>query len=267
MLNGLLLLDAVRLTEILFGWSLGVQTLEYLRMRAATGPDGLWAWSVQRGDIPNAVLRRVLDGLFAPAVHQAHLWLRLAAALWLLLEGGNAVAMGFLFAGNLLILIRWRGAFNGGSDFLTLVVLTGLCIIHLGALWFEPLLAMRAGLWYIAIQAITSYFMSGWVKILRPEWRRGEAMTVFLNGAIYGPLPPGHWLHRPALAFLGSWAFILWECAFPFALVNPLHAIGFCAVAAVFHFLVFWFFGLNRFFWAWMASFPAIVWCAGQRWS
>jgi hypothetical protein len=28
--------------------------------------------------------------------------------------------------------------------------------------------------------------------------------------------------------------------------------------------LVFWFFGLNRFFWAWVASFPAIVWCAGQ---
>jgi hypothetical protein len=38
-----------------------------------------------------------------------------------------------------------------------------------------------------------------------------------------------------------------------------------CAVAALFHFLVFWFFGLNRFFWAWVASFPAIIWCAGQR--
>ncbi|UUZ62889.1 hypothetical protein LP417_24100 [Polaromonas sp. P1-6] len=36
----------------------------------------------------------------------------------------------------------------------------------------------------------------------------------------------------------------------------------FCAVAAVFHFLVFWFFGLNRFFWAWISTFPAVLYCA-----
>ena len=106
--------------------------------------------------------------------------------------------------------------------------------------------------------------MSGAVKILRPEWRSGRAMTIFLNGAIYGPLPPAHPLRHPKLAMLGAWSFILWECAFPLALLAPTHAVVFCAVAAVFHFLVFWFFGLNRFFWAWMASFPAIVWCAGQ---
>ena len=115
------------------------------------------------------------------------------------------------------------------------------------------------------LQSITSYFMSGWVKILRPEWRSGQAMTIFLNGAIYGPLPEDHLLRNPRLAFLGSWAFIFWECAFPFALINPAHALGFCMIAGGFHFLVFWFFGLNRFFWAWMCSFPAIIWCAGQR--
>jgi len=27
---------------------------------------------------------------------------------------------------------------------------------------------------------------------------------------------------------------------------------------------VFWFFGLNRFFWAWLATFPAILGCASQ---
>ena len=41
-------------------------------------------------------------------------------------------------------------------------------------------------------------------------------------------------------------------------------AVVFCAVASVFHFLVFRFFGLNRFFWAWMTTYPAILWCAGQ---
>jgi hypothetical protein len=30
----------------------------------------------------------------------------------------------------------------------------------------------------------------------------------------------------------------------------------------LFHFLVYWYFGLNRFFWAWLASFPAVIYCA-----
>jgi hypothetical protein len=66
------------------------------------------------------------------------------------------------------------------------------------------------------------------------------------------------------LAAIGSWTFILWECAAPLALLDTRLAVVFCAIAALFHFLVFWFFGLNRFFWAWVASFPAILWCAGQ---
>lgn len=255
---------ALRATEILLGWSLGIQTLEYLRMGGATGPQGLWAWSVQRDDIPQASIRRVLDILFRPPLHTAHLLARLLAAGLLIVDGGNAAIMLFLFFGNLLVLIRWRGAFNGGSDFMTLVVLTGLLVVRLGGEAGYGEGAVWAGLWYICLQAVTSYFVSGWVKIARPEWRSGRAMTIFLNGAIYGPLPPDHPLRRPLLAFLGSWAFILWECAFPFALVDRAHALAFCLIAALFHFLVFFFFGLNRFFWAWICSFPAIVWAAGQ---
>ena len=257
-------LVAIRATEIVFAWSLAIQTLEYLRMGQYTANDAFWSWQLQRADIPNAPVRALLDVLFKPHMHQLHLVLRLCAAVALAVQGASLLLIGFLFVGNLLILIRWRGAFNGGSDFLTLVVLTGLLIAYAVGTWVDAELGVQAGLWYIGIQAITSYFMSGAVKILRPEWRRGRAMTIFLNAAIYGPLPERHPLRQPKLALLGSWSFILWECAFPFALVNPVHAVGFCAVAAFFHFLVFWFFGLNRFFWAWMASFPAIVWCAGQ---
>ena len=259
------LAQALRWTEWLFALSLAIQTLEYLRMRHATDETGLWAWSLQRRDVPVAWVRRCLDVLFAPAVHQAHLWLRLCAAAVLAFSGGSLALVWFLFAGNVLILIRWRGAFNGGSDFLTLVVLTGLVIVYSVGAGMDAELGTRAGLWYICIQSMTSYFMSGAVKLLRPEWRSGRAMTIFLNAAIYGPLSPRHLLRRRTLALLGSWSFILWECAFPLALINPMHALGFCAVAACFHFLVFWFFGLNRFFWAWLASFPAIIWASGQR--
>jgi uncharacterized membrane protein YphA (DoxX/SURF4 family) len=115
------------------------------------------------------------------------------------------------------------------------------------------------------LQSITSYFMSGWVKLMQPEWRGGQAMTIFLNAAIYGPLPPASVLRKPWVARLGAWAFIGWECAAPLALLHPLAALIFCAIALLFHFLVFWFFGLNRFFWAWIVTFPAILACSAQR--
>ncbi len=258
------LLVAIRTTELVFAWSLAIQTLEYLRMGKYTADDGFWSWQLQRADIPNAPMRALLDVLFKPRLYQLHLVLRLLAAAVLAVQGASLPLMVFLFVGNLLILIRWRGAFNGGSDFLTLVVLTGLFISQgVGALG-NPELGWQAGFWYIAIQAITSYFMSGSVKVLRREWRNGSAMTIFLNGAIYGPLSPTHPLRNKWLALIGSWSFIVWEMLFPLSLLDPRLAVVFCAVAAVFHFLVFWFFGLNRFFWAWVCSFPAIIWCSAE---
>jgi hypothetical protein len=258
------MLMAIRATELLFAWSLFIQTLEYLRMGKTTANEGLWSWSLQRADIPNASARAWFDVLFKPRVHQLHLLLRLLAAVWLAAQGASLPLIGFLFVGNLLILIRWRGAFNGGSDFMTLVVLTGLLISQVVSVFANPQRGWQAGFWYIAIQAITSYFMSGSVKLLRREWRNGSAMTVFLNGAIYGPLSATHPLRNTWLAMLGSWGFIVWEILFPLSLLDPRLAAVFCTVAALFHFLVFWFFGLNRFFWAWLCAFPAIIWCSAQ---
>ena len=257
-------LMAIRATELVFAWSLAIQTLEYLRMGPYTADDAFWSWRLQRADIPNAPVRALLDVLFKPHMHQLHLVLRLCAAVALAVQGASLPLIGFLFVGNLLILIRWRGAFNGGSDFLTLVVLTGLLISQVVGAFGNVQLGWQAGFWYIAIQAITSYFMSGAVKLLRREWRNGSAMTIFLNGAIYGPLSATHPLRNKWLALMGSWGFIMWEILFPLSLLDPRLAAVFCAVAALFHFLVFWFFGLNRFFWAWMCAFPAIIWCSAQ---
>jgi hypothetical protein len=258
------MLMAIRVTELVFALSLTIQTLEYLRMGKYTANDAFWSWQLQRSDIPSATVRALLDVLFKPNVHQLHLVLRLCAAVMLAVQGASLPLIGFLFVGNLLILIRWRGAFNGGSDFMTLVVLTGLLISQVVGAFGNVQLGWQAGFWYIAIQAITSYFMSGAVKLLRPEWRNGSAMTIFLNGAIYGPLSATHPLRNKWLAMMGSWGFIVWEILFPFSLLDPRLAAVFCAVAALFHFLVFWFFGLNRFFWAWLCAFPAIIWCSAQ---
>ena len=256
----------IRCLELLCACSLLLQTLEHWCIADSTDPEGVWSWPVQRADIPDSAVwtKRFLDGAFLPQYYRAMLVLRGLGAVLLAWSGASLGLACWLFLSQLLLLVRWRGAFNGGSDFMTLIVLTGMLIAQCMAQAGDPELGWRAGLWYISLQTVTSYFMSGWVKLLQPQWRSGEALVVFLNGAIYGPLPARHLLSRPLLARAAAWAFIVWECSFPLVFVGPLTALFFCATAVVFHFLVFWFFGLNRFFWAWLATFPAILGCASQ---
>ncbi len=260
-------LQAVRMLECLLAWSLGLQTLEFLRIHRTGMVERIWHWPDQKADVPDQPgwLKAALGFVFQPAIHQAHLYLRLAVLLHMAWQGSGLAHFVFLFVSAVVVLIRWRGAFNGGSDFMTLVVLSGGLIAHIVGAWTHPELGWQAGLWYISIHAISSYFMSGWVKLKHAHWRSGQALTIFLNGAVHGPLPADSWFRKPWLARLSAWSFILWECAFPLALSGPAQAQAMCAVAGVFHFLVFWFFGLNRFFWAWVTCFPAVIYCADWK--
>ncbi len=257
---------AARSVEILCGLSLIIQTIEFLNLREALGPQGVWTYAIGRDDLAHA--SQPVQNLFAFLAREdvwlLHLVLRLLAALVLIIDGASLPLVGFLFAGTLVILIRWRGAFNGGSDFMTIVVLSGLLIAMLVGASGDSELGWRAGMIYIAIHAASSYFISGGIKLLNPEWRSGEALALFLDGGIYGPLSrlSLYWL-RP-VAMLCSWAFIVWECLVPLAFFDAELAVIYCAVAGLFHFLVFWYFGLNRFVFAWLASFPAIIYVASQ---
>ena len=180
------------------------------------------------------------------------------AAVALMVVGNHLAIALLLFIGNILLLIRWRGAFNGGSDFMTLITATGLLIAQVVQAFTDAQTGWSAGLGYIAIQTLSSYFVSGWVKLKRPEWRNGQALPVFLNSGLYGPLKSDSVFRRPVVALVCSWAFILWEGLFPLVLVFPSWTFGVVGVALLFHFLVFWFFGLNRFFWAWAANLGSI---------
>lgn len=256
---------AIRGFECLLGWSLLLQTFEYLRIQKL---DRIADWPLLQQEIPPrpAWLKSALIPLLMPKPYNALLLLRLALAVALM---GGQLGLGgavLLFVLALLLLIRWRGAFNGGSDFMTLVAITGLLVAHGVGSLTDHNTGWRAGFGYICLQTLSSYFVSGWVKLLRPEWRSGRAMTLFLDTGIYGPLPQKSLLRHPALARTGSWTFTLWEGCFPLALLDVRLAWLFCAVAALFHFLVFLYFGLNRFFWAWLTTFPAVLYCAGTTW-
>ena len=198
------------------GWSLGVsllvQTLEFFRLQRDMSSDGVWVWDVLRKELPknapNAI--RFFDFLFDRKIHWIHLSARLLAVCGLLLLGPSLWLMVFLFLSHVALLFRFRGAFNGGSDFLSLVVITGLLLSELTHEWSPLEWGYRAGFWYITLHTVSSYFISGWVKLKRPEWRDGSALVMFLDGGIYGPLSPKSLFRLRGLAVLCSWSFIVW---------------------------------------------------------
>lgn len=244
--------------------SLLIQAIEALRLQAGSALLAPWPWSIQRDDLRDSskLVRAVFDRLYRPGIHRAHLIVHMLAALSLPWAGATLPVAAGLLVSQVLISIRWRGAFNGGSDFMTLSVLGGIAIAALTAPWLGESLAWQAGLWLISIQALSSYFLSGTVKLRYAGWRHGRALPALLDGGLYGPLPPTSLLRQPVVAMVCSWAFIIWEAAFPLSMIDPRLTTLWCAIGIAFHLLVWWFFGLNRFFWAWMATFPALIGCA-----
>jgi hypothetical protein len=215
---------ALRLTEMLLGFAFLLQSLEHMKGRA--------------DDRPLFMLRAFLSLFLIAGLYTQWVWVTL------------------VFVG-LLMLRRFQGPYNGGSDRMSLLILCCLCLAYL-----FPLPQFQEYVFgYLAVQLVLSYFISGWVKILNPEWRSGRALQdVFAFSAYPVSEALRSLAKRPRLLFVGAWAVMVFEVAFPFALITQGTLIVALAVAAVFHFANACLFGLNRFFWSWLAAYPSLIW-------
>jgi len=162
---------------------------------------------------------------------------------------------------SLVTLHRFQGPYNGGSDRMGLLALW--CLTLAQCLPMEKGREVVFG--YLGAQVVLSYFMAGWVKIVNPDWRNGRALRqVFAFSAYPVSESLRGWAARPRILFVMSWAVMLFEIGFPLTLISrPTLAVG-LAVAAAFHLANACLFGLNRFFWTWLAVYPAIIWLQGR---
>lgn len=162
---------------------------------------------------------------------------------------------------SLFILRRFDGPYNGGADRMGLLALWCLVAAH-----FLPESKWREiAFGYLGAQAMLSYFVSGWVKIVSPDWRNGRALRdVFLFSAYPVSEKLRGLANRPSLLLIASWAVMLFELAFPLSLVSQPTLIAALIIAAAFHFANACLFGLNRFFWTWISVYPAIIWLQGR---
>jgi Vitamin K-dependent gamma-carboxylase len=156
-----------------------------------------------------------------------------------------------------ILLYRFQGPYNGGSDCMSILVLLCLFLSHIAPTPFWQQLALG----YLAFQLTFSYFQSGYIKIINVDWRSGQALTdVFAITAYPVSEHARRWAKSPQLMFVMSWSVIVFELLFPLSLLNHYALIVALAIAAMFHLANACLFGLNRFFWIWPAAYPIILW-------
>ncbi|MFN8609515.1 MAG: hypothetical protein U0931_18395 [Vulcanimicrobiota bacterium] len=196
--------------------ALSLQSLELLKV-----------WSRVHSIWTLELVRRQ-TGWFPPdRLFEVLLWSRLAASLALAWSTHPALVWLLLLI-TLLTAVRFGGSLNGGSDYMTMVVLSSLLVP-----W---------GRTYLAVQLTLCYVVAGLVKIRLPEWRSGQALTRMTG------LP----------AFL-SLPMLLWECTFPLAWTSRPLLWTYLAIGTGFHLTNARILGLNRFFWIWLAVYSRLI--------
>lgn len=162
-----------------------------------------------------------------------------------------------LFVTSLIMLHRFQGPYNGGADKMGLLILTCLTLAQISPHPFFAELALA----YLAVQLILSYFVSGQIKILNPDWRSGQALADVFAFSAYPVSENLRALAKhPNIMFSASWAVMIFELIFPLSFLNSAALILALFIAALFHLTNACVFGLNRFFWTWLAAYPSILW-------
>ncbi len=258
--------DAVAWTTCLTAISVALLATETLADRASHRDTGLLGLPVAQTRHPWLLVPWVERAVVIVLGYRALLtWttLRLLAALALIalpLEpASRSITIAFL-AGSSLLLGARTGFGMDGADQMTTLVLLALAV---DALVDTPL-ARQAALWFIAAELALSYAVAGTAKLLGPEWRSGRAIWGVLSTRMYGVPPVGIWLRdRPWLSKLICWSVILGEGLFPLVFVVP-PPVGWVLIAAglSFHLGTALLMGLNTFLWAFLACYPALLWCA-----
>ena len=237
-------------------------------MRRIYSDDGLLSWQVLRVARPRSPLpgvQRRVDRLFRPRAYVVLLVLKVTTALSLLalsLAYPHArLAVGLLDGAMLvqLLLMKRRSVYGlDGADQMFVVVFLGLSVHELMPLGS---LGSAAGLVYVAAQTVLSYLIAGTAKLKGSSWRDGSAIAGIMSTKIYGNSFAAALLHgRPALGRIICWSVITFEVTFVAVLFVDRPTIWvMLGVGVLFHAGIAVLMGLNSFFLAFVATYPAVA--------
>lgn len=249
--------EVVLLTTRLISFAVVLQGIEILLLKKYWSEKGIWNWEALREDYRQTpgVLLSITHFLLKEKVFVGLVVLQIILAVANIIDPHARITLWILML-SIIQLSRWRGFFNGGSDSMTFVIL--LSCVFMG-FFLEEQKIQLGFLWYIALQATLSYFVAGVSKAKSKSWWNGKELSLLMTHTSYAiPMTVKNFLNRPLGAKLASLGLILFECSFPLAFINKQFAIVYLSAAVIFHLINFYVLGLNRFFFAWIAAYPAI---------
>lgn len=239
-----------------------VSALEHLASPALFRDDGVLGWPTARTRHRwmSGRLRRPLDAVFGERGVRVLLVSRVAAAA-VLASGVAARPLRLLCAGHLALTghaLALRTPYGSdGAESMVSVVLTASALSRAaGVDERTATLFLR----FVTAQATFSYLVAGVAKAGAPLWFDGTAVRDVLRTRIFGHERLYELVRaRPRLTRLLSRAVTLAELAFPLVLLLPPRARTLALAAmASFHAVNAGAMGLNRFVWAFVATYPAI---------
>jgi len=250
-----------RASAVLLGIGQTIITLEILSVRKELDGGGVYPWPVMRLSAPRrpAALQSVREAMFGTPGVVILLSLRLLSAATLVFASAESITLvAILVLAALLVTfsVRLRWAQEAADD-ISVQVALGLAAFAV----CRSLGAPSVGLYYIAAFSALAYVTSGATKLVEPAWRSGVALGRVVNLRSFGaPWAADLLLPRPRLRSVLSWAVMLSEVCFPLALLLPAGgAVAVLAAGLVFHLAVALCMGLNTFVWAFLATYPAIL--------
>jgi hypothetical protein len=120
-------------------------------------------------------------------------------------------------------------------------------------------------LWFAAIQLCVAYLSAGISKLSATAWRRGDALIGILSTDAFGRRC---WtealLTRRSIVRCAAWSTICFECAFPLAFASSTLLTLLLLVGVAFHVGVAAIMRLNTFLFAFLAAYPAVIYCAAS---
>jgi len=246
-----------------------VSTLEYLAIGRSFSSVGVYSWKIiqLRFNAPHGrYIKSAFDVLFNEKGVKVLLILRLLSLLLVLavpIDGAwFSLVISLLVVNNLAF--NWRRLLgDDGSDQMSSIILItlALCVGTRGSEFI-----LNVGLWFIALQACLSYNAAGIAKLISPQWRSGEAIYRIFNTGTYGLKWVARFLenHR-GMCVLLCWSVIIMETLFPLCLVLPEPwNWTFFIWGALFHLQCAVIMGLNSFLWAFIATYPAIIYVSSR---
>lgn len=169
-----------------------------------------------------------------------------------------------LFVLSVIFLVRLRlpYSFNGADQMQTLIwaALSGYALTG-------DEVGQFVVLGFIAAQAILSYVAAGWLKLatVTPFWRDGTAVGRVLQTDTFGMPKLAEKIPLKPFSAIVSWSTIVFETFGPVLIFfGPTATLVFISAAFVFHAAIGITMGLNRFLFAFPATFPALYWASVQ---